>query len=384
MRKNGIGWIALGLLLSASVVACKAAPATSTSDKDLTKDPKSGDPSSSGSNTPAAPAGSSSAAPPAGAAVAAAKIHDAPVLQYVATKDALFLATDTQVLKTGLDGAAPTPQPALAGASLLATDGTRVYALLDKGDVADLVSVKADGTDPKQHAEWSKVDGEPASLSVQGGLVFLGVTSGIESSQTGVSSIAATAVLGDGTPWQLRDGADAQALPPAFDPTHLFTVDYARDAIVREPLAANDFSPPVDVLIDEFPTSAGGLASDATDVYTRTNAGIVKFAVGSGEATAPVVVVPAATCPILDPGTGVPSSVVDMLAIDGTTIYTACRAAGNVEIRSYGKDGKQIKVVGALPFAGGVSHLRVGTSAVYWLNVPAAGSTSAELWRGPK
>ena len=73
-----------------------------------------------------------------------------------------------------------------------------------------------------------------------------------------------------------------------------------------------------------------------------------------------------------------------MLALDGTTIYTACRAAGNVEIRAYGKDGKQITVVGAVPFAGGVSHLRVGASAVYWLNVPAAGSTSAELWRGPK
>jgi hypothetical protein len=375
------GWVG-ALVLAALATACTQAAKTGTSDHDLTTK-KPGDPAdpppAAAAPPPAAPA-AGDPAPPA-AAVATAKIHDATVKAYTVTADAVWIATSAGVVqKTALDGTSPTPQASLAGAAALATDGTRVYALLDHIDSDDLVSVKGDGTDLKQHASWTKLDGDPTSLSVHDGRVYLTVSNEL---QSGISSISATAALGDASSWRLDDSSDSGEVPPAFGAAGtLFTVDYVRQSALR--VATGDFPTSIDMIDDEFPRGAGGVATDGTDVYTRTSKGIVKVAVGSGANTQPIVVIPSATCSIFDPGDGTTSNVEDTLAIDGSTIYVACRAAANVEVRTYGKDGKLGKVVGAVPYAGGLTHLRVAQSAVYWLSTPTALAGDHELWRGAK
>ena len=65
------------------------------------------------------------------------------------------------------------------------------------------------------------------------------------------------------------------------------------------------------------------------------------------------------------------------LVVDGTTLYTACRAGANVEIRAYATAGTLAKVVATAPYAGGVSHLRVTSTAAYWLAKPSAGSLAS-------
>jgi hypothetical protein len=365
-------------------IACAASPKTSTSDKDLTDKPNDGDkskdnsPPASNSPPPAAASGAAPAAP--GAPIAAAKIQST-VKDFAVTADALWFATDTAVQKAGLDGTNPAPQAFLAGSVALATDGTRVYGMVDHGDEDDLVSLKGDGTDPKTHAQWNKADGDATTLSVHDGRVYLTTTQFLDPTQSEIASVPAIALLGDFTQWRLDELAESGVIPPAFGTGTLFAVDYSRAAALR--VAIGDSSSAVDIIDADLPRGAGGISTDGTDVYTRTGAGVVKVPVGAAVATQPTVVVPSSACSIFDPGDGSTSNVEDALAVDATSIYVACRAAGNVEVRAYTKDGKTSKVVGAVPYNGGLNHLRVSDKAVYWLTAPA-GSLTFDLWRGGK
>ena len=185
-----------------------------------------------------------------------------------------------------------------------------------------------------------------------------------------------------GNQWRIEEYVDAQNLAPAFTADRLFAVDYYRQSAVR--VSTVDTSQSVDVIQDTLPLTAGGIATDGKDVYTRTTKGIVKVAIGSGANSEPVVVVPSATCSIFDPADGSESVLDDALVVDGTTLYTACRAGANVEIRAYATAGTLAKVVATAPYAGGVSHLRVTSTAAYWLAKPSAGSLASELWRAAK
>jgi hypothetical protein len=145
-----------------------------------------------------------------------------------------------------------------------------------------------------------------------------------------------------------------------------------------------DTAASVDVIQDALPIYAGGIATDGKDVYTRTSKGIAKVAIGSGANSEPIVVVPSVTCSIFDPADGSESLLDDALVVDGATIYTACRAGANVEVRAYAMDGKLVKVVATAPYTGGLTHLRVTSTAAYWLSRASATSMDDELWRAAK
>jgi hypothetical protein len=392
MKTTSLLHAVLPLTLAAFAVGCGSSPAPAT-------DASQGDPvvqPDDSSNAPAAPAAAapSEAAPataPASApadaphapAIATAKIHAAPVWTYAVSNDAVFVATDTTVERTAADGSAVTPLPNLANAMSLATDGTRVYAMLDQGASAELFSAKADGTDSVHHLSWSWGYGDPGALALHDNRVYFSASDSFQRSNSMLVSVgSAPPPSAYDNPWRIEEYVDAQNVAPAFTADRLFAVDYYRQSAVRVSIV--DASQSVDVIQDAVPPSAGGITTDGKDVFTRTSQGVVKVAIGSGANTQPIVVVPSATCSIIDPANGSASSLDDALVVDGTTIYTACRAGANVEIRAYATTGTLAKVVATAPYAGGVSHLRVTATAAYWLAKPSTDSLASELWRAAK
>jgi hypothetical protein len=383
----------LPLTLAAFAVGCGSqpvqAPATSPGDPAVAPEAPASAPSS-----PAAPPPSDATPPPAAPAtappaaphlpaIATAKIHAAPVWGYAVASDMVFVTTDTAVERTAADGTAVTPLPGLANAMSLATDGTRLYALLDQGSTAELFSAKTDGSDSVHHLSWNWGYGEPGALALSGGRLYFSATDSSQRSNSMLVSVASAAPASAyDNPWRIEEYVDAQNLVPAFTADRLFAVDYYRQSAVR--VSTVDASQSVDVIQDSLPSTAGGIATDGKDVYTRTTKGIVKVAIGSGANSEPIVVVPSAVCSIVDPANGSESTLDDALVIDGTTIYTACRAGANVEIRAYATTGTLAKVVATAPYAAGVSHLRVTATAAYWLARPSADSYANELWRAAK
>jgi hypothetical protein len=391
MKTNSTLRTLLPLSLAGLLVAC-ASPTSSTNSKE--GDDTSGDPPASTTPAPkaAAPASPAPIAPapaalpppaPVVPAIATAKVHAAPVWTYAVANDAVWVATDTSVERTAADGTGAAEIPALAAAFSLATDGARVYAFLDNGN-AELFSMKSDGTDGKHHLDWSWNNGDPSALTVSGGRVYFTATRSDRPSQSAIISASAVPPLGGGNAsTTVEDYVDAQSLPPAFTADRLFSVDYYRGSAATRMMLA-DTSKSVDVVHADVPTSAAGIATDGVDVYTRTAQGIVKVAIGSAQGTAATVVVPSATCSVFDPADGSSSVLDDALVIDGANIYTACRAGANVEVRAYAKAGTLAKVVASAPYNGGLSHLRVTSTAIYWMSKTAATSSDDELWRAAK
>jgi len=393
MKTQSLLQAVLPLTLAAFVVGCGShpAPATDASQGDPAVEP---DDMAKAPSAPAAPppsdappaAAPAAAAPPAAPAlpaIATAKIHAAPVWAYAVAGETVFVTTDTAVERTAADGTAVTPLPGLDNAMSLATDGTRIYAMLDQGSTAELYSAKTDGTDSVHHLSWNWGYGDPGALALNGSRVYFSATDSSQRSESMLVSIAsAPPANAYGNQWRIEEYVDAQNLAPAFTADRLFAVDYYRQSAVR--VSTVDTSQSVDVIQDTLPLTAGGIATDGKDVYTRTTKGIVKVAIGSGANSEPVVVVPSATCSIFDPADGSESVLDDALVVDGTTLYTACRAGANVEIRAYATAGTLAKVVATAPYAGGVSHLRVTSTAAYWLAKPSAGSLASELWRAAK
>ena len=249
----------------------------------------------------------------------------APVWAYAVSNDAVFVATDNTVERAAPDGTAVMTLPGLTTAMSLATDGARLYALLDQGSSAELYSTKPDGSDNVHHLSWNWGYGEPGALAVNGGRVYFSATDSSQRSNSMLVSIASPAPASPyDNPWRIEEYVDAQNLAPAFTADRLFAVDYYRQSAVR--VSTVDASQSVDVIEDTLPTSAAGISTDGKDVYTRTTKGIVRVAIGSGANTDPIVVVPSATCSILIPADGSESMLDDVLVVDGATIYTACRA----------------------------------------------------------
>jgi hypothetical protein len=378
---------ALPLTLAALAVGC-ASPASSPNDGSEpaptvtpNDSPKAPAPASTPVPEPAPAA--STPAPPATPVIATAKIHASPVWHYAVANDAVWVATGTAVERTAPDGTAVAPVPALADATSLATDGTRIYAVLDKGTKAELVSAKTDGSDGAHHLDWSFAYGEPGALALHAGRAYFSATNVARPAQSMIVSLPAAAPAGGGnTPWVIEEYVDALSTSPAFTTDRFFAVDFYRQSAVR--VSTADTSQSVDVIQQELPFHAGGIATDGKDVFTRTTQGIVKVAIGSGANSEPTVVVPSATCSIFDPADGSESILEDALAVDGTTLYTACRAGANVEIRAYATTGTLTKVVATAPYTGGVSHLRVTSTAAYWLTRTSAMSIDSELWRAAK
>ena len=393
MKTKSILQAALPLMLAAYAMGCAspAAPAGDPNQSDpniVGDDNRAPTTPSSPPVSDAPPAAAPPAAPPPAAphapAIATAKIHAAPVWAYAVSNDAVFVATDSTVERTAPDGTAVMTLPGLTTAMSLATDGTRLYAMLDQGSSADLYSTKTDGSDNIHHLSWNWGYGDPGALAVNGGRIYFSATDSSQRSNSMLVSIAAPAPASPyDNPWRIEEYVDAQNLAPAFTTDRLFAIDYYRQSAVR--VSTVDASQSVDVIEDTLPTSAAGIATDGKDVYTRTTKGIVKVAIGSGENTAPIVVVPSATCSIFDPADGSESMLDDALVVDGATIYTACRAGANVEIRAYATTGTLTKVVATAPYVGGVSHLRITSTAAYWLSATSAGAqSSSELWRAAK
>ncbi len=394
MKKKSLLQAALPLTLAAFAVGC-ASPSTPATD------PKGADPTvqpddmAKAPSAPAAPppsdvspaaAAAPAAAPPApphAPAIATAKIHAAPVWAYAVSNDMVFVSTDTAVERTAADGSAVTPLPGLANAMSLATDGARIYALLDQGSTAELFSAKTDGTDSIHHLSWNWGYGDPGALALNGSRVYFGATASSQRSESMIVSIASAAPASAyDNHWRIEEYVDAQNLAPAFTTDRLFAVDYYRQSAVR--VSTVDTSQSVDIIQDTLPMTAGGITTDGKDVYTRTTKGIVKVAIGSGAKSEPIVVVPSAACSIVDPGDGAQSLLEDALVVDGTTLYSACRAGANVEIRAYATTGTLAKIVATTPYAGGISHLRITSTAAYWLAKASADSLASELWRAAK
>ncbi|MDB5219638.1 MAG: hypothetical protein JWO86_7565 [Myxococcaceae bacterium] len=381
----------LPLALAAFAMGCASQPAPATDasmgNPTVQPDDTANTPSTPGTPSPSeAPAAAPAAAPadgPHAPAITTAKIHAAPVWTYAVANDAVFVATDVSVERTAADGSAVTKLPGLDHAMSLATDGTRIYGLLDQGASAELFSAKPDGSDSVHHLSWNWGYGEPGALAVHDNRVYFSASNWSQRSNSMLVSVAsATPASAYDNPWRIEEYVDAQNVAPAFTADRLFAVDYYRQSAVRVSIV--DASQSVDVIQDAVPVTAGGIATDGKDVFTRTSAGIVKVAIGSGANSAPIVVVPSAACSIFDPADGSESMLDDALVVDGTTIYTACRAGANVEIRAYGMTGTLAKTVATVPYAGGVSHLRVNATAAYWLSKPSADSLASELWRSAK
>jgi len=380
-----VALLALPLTLAALSIGCSEPPAAPGAGEDnQTAAPAADD------TTPATPAPSTDPAPapttdpaPTTPAIATAKVHAAPVWSYALTADAIWVATGAAVEKTGLDGTTPAPVPSLAKAYVLGTDGTRIYGLIDKGSSGELYSLKADGTEGARHFNWNWNNGTPASLNVNASRLYFGVARFDKPSQSFIGSAPAVPPIGGGSAsWNLEEYVDAGTIPPAFNGDRLFAVDYHRQSTVR--VSTTDQSKSVDIIRQSLPLASGGLAIDATDIYTRTTKGIVKVPVGAGASTEPTVVVPSSACPLFDPADGSESVLEDTVAIDGTTLYVACRAGANVEIRSYQTNGTLVKAVATTPYTGGVTHLKVTATAVYWQSRVAATSSDDELWRAGK
>jgi hypothetical protein len=390
MKTKSLLSVALPMTLAAFALACGSSPSSSSTDEseqnptvepdDTTKAPASPPAAAAPPETPApAPA---TAPPVAAPAIPTAKIHAAPVWHYAVANDAIWVATANAVERTAADGTMPTPIPALAEATALTTDGTRVYALLDKGWSAEVFSTKSDGTDGLHHLSWSYNYGDPGVIAVNGGRIFFSASNPSRPDQSMLVSIASGPPAGGNAQWRVEEYLEAQNLAPAFATDRLFAVDYYRQSAVR--VSTVDTSESVDVIQQAMPRTAAGIATDGKDVFTRTAKGIVKVAIGSGANSEPIVVVPSGTCSIFDPADGSESLLDDALVVDGTSIYTACRAGTNVEVRAYATDGKLVKTVATVPYTGGLTHLRVTSTAAYWLARTSIVSMDSELWRAAK
>jgi hypothetical protein len=384
MKTTSLGLALLPLFASLFVFACGAPAPTGETEPEQVAAPKKEDaPPPPAAKTPPPSDAPPATQPPPGPSIATAKIHAGPVRHFAVGDDALWIATDTMVERTALDGTGAAPVPSLAAATALATDGTRVYALLDKGSLYELFSVKSDGTEGAHHSNWSWTNGDPTALTVNAGRVYFAASLPSRPADSKIVSATAAAPLGGGNvPFQLEEYVDAKTIAPVFTKDRLFAVDYFRQSAVRVSIA--DASASVDVIQDEVPMAAGGIATDGTDVYTRTSKGIVKVAIGSGANSEPIVVVPSATCSIFDPADGAESVLEDALVIDGGTIYTACRAGANVEVRAYDAMGKLVKTVAASPYNGGLTHLRITPTAAYWMAKSSPTSEASDLWRAAK
>jgi hypothetical protein len=319
-------------------------------------------------------------APAPAAAIATAKLKD-NVAAFVATNDALFTSSTTtrDVERSAPDATAPATLSILKGATQLAVDPTaanRVFALLDKGSLSTLVSVNAaDGADLRNLANWSISNGTPTTLAINEGRVYFVATRSGRPADSMIVSTSTLSSAGNAT-FRVEELVEAKSINPAFTKERLFAVDYFRQSAVRVSLVDTSLS--VDIIQQQVPTVAGGITTDGADVYTRTNKGIVKVAVGSGANSEPIVVVPSGTCSIFDPASGAMSNLEDALVIDGTNLYTACRNGTNVEIRAYNaKDGALVKTVATAPWNSSLTHLRITSTAAYWLS-------RNELWRAAK
>jgi len=164
MKTKSILQAVLPLVLAAYAVGCAspAAPAGDTNQSDpniVGDDNRAPTTPSSPPVSDAPPAAAPPAAPPPAAphapAIATAKVHAAPVWAYAVSNDAVFVATDSTVERTAPDGTAVMTLPGLTTAMSLATDGTRLYAMLDQGSSADLYSTKTDGSDNVHHLSWN-------------------------------------------------------------------------------------------------------------------------------------------------------------------------------------------------------------------------------------
>jgi hypothetical protein len=367
---------ALTALTAVLAVACSPPAALGKGEDEQINDSND---DSEGTSRPPAGSGTGTPQQPPTPVVTLGKIHAAPVADFVVSNDALWVATGTTVERAALDGTAATQVSPLASATAIATDGTRIYGLLAQGSRAQLFSVKPDGSDGVSHSDWDSEIGDPTTLALNAGRVYM-TTKARQAENSKIVSTKAAVGAADG--WRTEEFTDSWFVPPAFTTDRLFAVDYSRQAAIR--VSLNDGNPSVDIVRSDVPDVAGGIATDGTDVFTRTRQGIVKVGVGSDGNGEPTVVIPSSACPIADPGTGQDSLLEDDLVVDSTTIYTACRAGTNVEVRAYSKTGALTKTIATTPFNGGLSHLRVTSTAVYWLSQVNADSQQNELWRAGK
>lgn len=306
-----------------------------------------------------------------------AKIHDAPVLDFAATDDALFLTNGTDVEKTAADGRASTKLGELAGAVSLAVSGTKLFASIKgTGASSTFVTTRLDGTGKDEVGSWDgEDDGPPSALVVNGARAyfFTTETAGFWSLDLATSNL------------RFEDTIDGRIVRPVFAGDRLFLFDYAIPSLYARKL---DGSFRRDIVVDDpetSPTLGGGVATDGTDVFARTSQGIVKVPVTTSNTTTPTVIVPVANCGVKDPASSEDVQVEDALALGGTTLYVACRVEANVEVRAYDTDGKLLKTVATQPFQAGLTHLRVNATAVYWLaNSGTVSAPENELWRAPR
>jgi hypothetical protein len=316
---------------------------------------------------------------PALPAGAPAKIRDG-VRAYVASSDALWIATDNTVEKMAPDGAGPVPLGAFGATSLLALSDARVFGVVDKGTFYEIFSTKPDGTEGTHHLNWLKSNGEPTGIVINDGRIYFSAAVA-DTTQSKILSANATPPLSGNALYRTEELVDAKSVLPVFTDGHLFAVDHVRQSAVR--VSLTDASESVDFIQDDVPMTAGGIALQGTDIYTRTAKGIVRAPTTAAANSTVNVVVPSTACPVFDEATGAASVLDDALVVDGTTLYAACRAGANAEVRAFAvADGKLLKTVATVPYGSGLSHLRVTSSAAYWLSRPT--STTTELWRAAK
>lgn len=360
----------LGLLFGILLVACSSTTTTPAKEEDKDEEadtePKpTPRPDDDADDTPTPPAPTT------------AKIHDAPVLDFVATDDALFLTNGTDVERTAADGSAPAKLGELAGAVSLAVSGTKLFAAIEgAGTSSTFVTTRLDGTGKDEIGAWDgEDDGPPSALVVSGARAyfFTTETDGFWSLDLATSNL------------RFEDTIRGRIVRPAFAGDRLFLFDYAIPSLYARKL---DGSFRRDIVVDDpeqTPTLGGGVATDGADVFARTSQGIVKVPVTTSNTTTPTVIVPVANCGVKDPASSEDVQVEDALALGGTTLYVACRVDANVEVRAYDTDGKLLKTVATQPFQAGLTHLRVNGAAVYWLtNTGTVSAPKNELWRAPR
>ena len=369
--------VACGEPSTSSPEVDEAAPPASTEAAPPKKKPAQKD--SDTSATTEAPANKSAEpSAPADTAVTTAKLRDG-VRSFVVSNDALYVATDKTVEKSAPNGAGATPLGAFGATIDLALTDARIFGLVDKGTFYEVFSTKLDGTEGTHHLNWLKSSGEPGNVAIHDGRIYFTSTTS-DAAQNRILSASATPPASGNALYRTEELVDAKSVLPLFAGGSLFAVDHVRQSAVR--VSLTDASESVDFIKDAVPMTAGGIALQGTDIFTRTAKGIVRAPSNAAANTTATVVVPATACPVFDEATGVASTLDDALVIDGATIYAACRAGANAEIRAFALDGKLTKTVATVPYGAGLRHLRVTGAAAYWLTRPTA--TTTELWRAAK
>lgn len=388
--------LAFALSLATFALACSSAAPPggsrngddeSGANDDGSKAPAASNPSPStpsGENQPLDPSSPSPspAQPSPAVTIPMAKVHAGNVWDFAVTDANVFVATDTVVERAGPDGTGSAPIPSLSNVNALATDGARVYAVVDRGSSSyEIRSAKTDGTEDVKHLSWSSYyDGVPTTLAVHGTRLYFTTAKTGNPSASMIVSIASAPPLGGGSvPWTREEFVDSQFVPPTFTADRLFAVDYHRQSAVRVSIV--DATASVDLVKDALPRASSGIATNATDVFTRTTKGIAKLAVAAAAGVQPAVIVASSACSVVDPSDGSTSVLEDTLVADGGTLYAACRAGANVEIRAYDANGAQQKVVATTPYTGALTRLRLTKQAVYWVQRSPAADQGDELWR---